>query len=489
MKKLRSWRIKVWIICMIVFLYGRCVHAATPKLSATSVSICIGYDKTLKISNVSGKKVTWKTSDKNIVSVKKKSNTEVLLQAGKKRGTATVTATVGRKSYKCRVTVKTWYCNTSSGTCIEEGENIRIRSEQVSLTGFASSNKKVAVVSKTGKVVGKKKGTCEIYFYAGRYRYKLKIIVCAKGKKKVVAPKMYICTWNFRTGGDSEYMKICLDEGKTGFLEIKNNDAGIYNTYCFWVNGAYLTQDLKITSSNEKVLAYKERDRHYYCFYSLQDGTTILSISYQKFTYKVKVVISDTRSARYEQMRNEIYRSLKISKTTNRQYACYQLAAWICDHTVYAYNYTKASVGINGSYKDYFNHKTVVCSGYADLFMYLCAGIGIPCRQVTSAAMNHRWNQVFIEGGWYNVDVCWMDTATDGKYSFQYFLVSDNAMIKYSSGSHIAADRNQATATRFDGCCEEQLRLQNEQLGKDYSVLYAGYSGNSPWMTGTWKNY
>lgn len=58
-----------------------------------------------------------------------------------------------------------------------------------------------------------------------------------------------------------------------------------------------------------------------------------------------------------------------------------------------------------------------VCEGYARAFMVLCQQLGIPCVLVDGPAKEalfgateaHMWNYVFLDGGWYAVDVTWND--------------------------------------------------------------------------------
>lgn len=494
-RKVIRWITRLCIFCMLILCSDVYTQAAAgpssagptaavnSKLSKTSVQMVKGFDKTLKIKKVSGKKVTWKTSNSKIVSIKKKSNTQVVLQAGQKTGTAVVTAKVGKKSYKCKVTVGDWYYYTTNGLTFEKGNSTVISSKEAKLTKFSSTNKSVATVTKNGQVVGKKKGSCYIYFYAGRYKYKLKVNVLAKP----VAPDLLIGSWKYQKGGSYQYTSTKLKAGKTGSLELKNSITGIIQDFVFHADNAFLQNDLSITSSNPNVLSFAWRDGQYYKFYSLQDGSTVLTIRYKNYSYNVKVTISDTNSGIYQQWRNSVYRALNISTSTPKQYASFLLAAWMCDNIVYDYDYVKSSKGINASYKDYFISRELVCAGYADLYMYLCNGIGIPCRQVDNKAMDHRWNQIWIDGGWYNVDVCWMDAKVNGEYSMQYFLVSDSCMDKYSD--HQAGDIYKVSNIRFDGCCEEQRTLQNAQLRWNYDTIYSGYSEFSPWLTGSWRNY
>lgn len=69
------------------------------KLSKTKLSIKVGKSKTLKVKNTS-KTVKWSSSNKKVAKVK---NGKV---TGVKVGKATITAKVGNKTLKCKVTVK-----------------------------------------------------------------------------------------------------------------------------------------------------------------------------------------------------------------------------------------------------------------------------------------------------------------------------------------------------------------------------------------------
>ena len=49
---------------------------------------------------------------------------------------------------------------------------------------WKSSNKKIATVSKSGKVKGKKGGSCKITAQVGKKKYKVKIVVCTGERTK-----------------------------------------------------------------------------------------------------------------------------------------------------------------------------------------------------------------------------------------------------------------------------------------------------------------
>ena len=74
-----------------------------------------------------------------------------------------------------------------------------------------------------------------------------------------------------------------------------------------------------------------------------------------------------------------------------------------------------------------------VCEGYAKAFKLVCDELGIPCLMVDGLTeVAHEWNQVWLDGAWYAVDVTWDDPAAlagtvvgtiSGRESRDFFLV------------------------------------------------------------------
>ena len=86
--------------------------AGKVKLNKTKLVLEMGTTQTLKVKNTN-KKVKWSSSNKKIVKVKKGKLTPVSV------GTATITAKVSGKKYKCKVTVADY-----EGMSIEQKEVI-----------------------------------------------------------------------------------------------------------------------------------------------------------------------------------------------------------------------------------------------------------------------------------------------------------------------------------------------------------------------------
>lgn len=94
----------VIMLSLVVFLPSNAQAAAKTKLNVTKKTIYVGDSYTVKLLN-NTKKVKWSTSNKNIKMVSK--NNKQAKIKGVKKGTSYLSAKVGKKTYKCKVTIKT----------------------------------------------------------------------------------------------------------------------------------------------------------------------------------------------------------------------------------------------------------------------------------------------------------------------------------------------------------------------------------------------
>lgn len=72
--------------------------------------------------------------------------------------------------------------------------------------------------------------------------------------------------------------------------------------------------------------------------------------------------------------------------------------------------------------------KKANCEGYAKAFSYLAEKMNMECVLVTGKTdkgENHAWNQVKIDGDWYNLDVTWDDRGDTSDIRWIYFLCND----------------------------------------------------------------
>ena len=103
--------LKVIALSMVLFVGGAFIlptqmgtiesHAAAKmQISKKKATVTKGKTIKLRIKNAKGKKVRWSSSKKKIATVKKGKVT------AKKAGKTTITAKVGKKKFRCKVTVK-----------------------------------------------------------------------------------------------------------------------------------------------------------------------------------------------------------------------------------------------------------------------------------------------------------------------------------------------------------------------------------------------
>lgn len=149
------------------------VTVATVKLNASSMPLQVGTStKALKVASKTVKKdkvKAWKSSDSSIASVSKSGKV-----TAKKTGKATLTVTMksGAKA-TCKVTVQNEKVTTKKLTLskkkatltVKQSVKLRVKRNPISAKEkitWSSSNKKVATVSKSGKVTAKKAGKATI---------------------------------------------------------------------------------------------------------------------------------------------------------------------------------------------------------------------------------------------------------------------------------------------------------------------------------------
>lgn len=218
----------ILLIALVVFAMALPVNAsAAAKINKKSVTLIKGQTATLKITGTKSK-VSWSSNRKTVAAVSSKGKV-----TAKGKGTATITATIGKKKYGCKVTVQTPALNMKSAT-INSGESVKLKlSGTNQKVAWKSSNKSVATVS-NGTVTAKSAGTCTITATVLNKKYTCKITV---PEKFYIPAKQRIYAGNnikIRTNGiksDDENVKLTI--------YIENNSPKNLTIYAtsFAVNG------------------------------------------------------------------------------------------------------------------------------------------------------------------------------------------------------------------------------------------------------------
>lgn len=145
------------------------VQAATrTRLNYTSVKIAQGETKQVKVLGKRGRKVKWTSNNSKIVTVEKGKITAL------KGGKATVTAKVGSKRMRCKVTVVG--LNATELT-VARGNRIQLRVKNGKNTKWKSTNENILRVSRKGSVKAVKEGVAKIVCRTNGKRLVCKIYV------------------------------------------------------------------------------------------------------------------------------------------------------------------------------------------------------------------------------------------------------------------------------------------------------------------------
>lgn len=149
---------------------------------------------------------------------------------------------------------------------------------------------------------------------------------------------------------------------------------------------------------------------------------------------------------------------------------------WLTFNVDYDYtNYKNGTIPTTSySALGVFQTKKAVCQGYALAFKLLAETAGLEVTYVTGTANNgtgngyegHAWNQVKVNGVWYNIDVTWDDPIGSGDHSgngYSYFLISDAQINKNHKASVTTktCSSNYDRATVFKAAVESGLHGSN----------------------------
>lgn len=143
------------------------------------------------------------------------------------------------------------------------------------------------------------------------------------------------------------------------------------------------------------------------------------------------------------------------------------------------HDWLTGNISYDYSYSNYFVEETIrdrsgVCQGYALCFLEMATYVGLEATFVGGTANNgtgsgnqsHAWNQVKIDGTWYNVDVTWDDPTGADTPGYTYFLVSDASF----NTDHFAEDTTKSCPTDYPRSTIYKAALSSGKYG---SAFYA----------------
>lgn len=150
------------IVCLNFFPESAIsAQAAKARINKRSVVLLKGQKEKLKIKGTK-EEVEWKSKNKSVAKVSKKG-----VVTARKKGKTTIIARVGKKTYKCKLTVEQPYIRVQGGSEVVVGDKRQLVMRGTSYKKFTwkSSNSRVASVDKNGVVTCKNIGPVTIYAY------------------------------------------------------------------------------------------------------------------------------------------------------------------------------------------------------------------------------------------------------------------------------------------------------------------------------------
>ena len=120
--------------------------AGKVALSSRKTSVAVGGSKTISLKNAKGK-VKWSVAKKSVASIK--ANGASVKVKGKKAGTTTITAKIGKKAFRCKLTVKNAPKISQSFIYLTKGSSCYLKVTGTSSSPkWLTSNKKAVIIKK-----------------------------------------------------------------------------------------------------------------------------------------------------------------------------------------------------------------------------------------------------------------------------------------------------------------------------------------------------
>jgi hypothetical protein len=150
-----------------------------------------------------------------------------------------------------------------------------------------------------------------------------------------------------------------------------------------------------------------------YAYKYTKDGRVVQLIINFNYT---KDNISYYKS-QFDSAANKIILEAKKYKTN------YEKEKFVHDKLISMTSYNKNEILNQSAYSVLINGQSV-CAGYAKAFQYIMNQLGIKTYYVTGISNeNHAWNIVYLDDGYYNVDLTWDDK---NGISYKYFNKNDS---------------------------------------------------------------
>lgn len=195
--------------------------------------------------------------------------------------------------------------------------------------------------------------------------------------------------------------------------EVKNTFEALYNDHpeLFWLNTSYSYKYTESRKCVQVILNYNDTANN------LKENTKI-----------------------FDDTVNNIINKAKKYKTN------YEREKYVHDYLVDNIKYDKNATMNQSAYSALINKKTI-CAGYARAFQYIMIKLEIPTYYVVGISnVNHAWNMVLLDDGYYNVDLTW-DNSDLSRY--KYFNKTDTDFSKTHKRTGLSINLPKCVSTKY----------------------------------------
>ena len=115
-----------------------------------------------------------------------------------------------------------------------------------------------------------------------------------------------------------------------------------------------------------------------------------------------------------------IYKNAKDYAGHDKAKLVYYFCWWLDNNIKYKFVFDNSPINA-------FADGYTVCGGYANALKDLCNLSGIPSLVPTNDNLNHAWNQIYLDGEWFTVDLCSVVSSISGNYYYKYLFKDPDA--------------------------------------------------------------
>jgi len=445
------------------------VNLKAKRISETGKRIGTTLLALAMITGVCTPAITSFTQAQPVTKTKKKAK-------AKKKTKAKKTKSKKKKSYKAKAGTI-----SLSPITLTEGKSKTVSVKTKSKVKWTSSNAKVATVKSISKskvkVTAKKEGSTKVSGKAGKAKWSFTVKV--KGKKPIVKPtgKNTKSKANAVKKKTNESQK---NKSKFDIIFCGNYYGALDDNDTTQFNGTVNEDFIKACSSQYKRIKFtnmspdtiKIKSIDYIeptsCYADIPGKGTascaIIPLKAGKAAVKVsypggeKIYNITVKETNYYQVAKNVITKVKASGLDDAHKA-FVLAKWIEARATYD---NDAEWG--GISKLIIEGKGV-CQGYTDTMSWLLDTVGITNRRV--ATWEHTWNQIKINGKWYNIDVTLDDSCNEDSedFSSSFFMKSDG----YTEAPD-SANPQIGPYQPFNEASHEINKREGYEKGKDYEL-------------------